>query len=81
MTEPNVIEIKLDRLIEEMRFQRSQTISIERRLREIDEFLKARVKQAEPPKPRRITGVTSHAILLVLGVIVGAAVIKVYFGV
>ena len=42
MTEssPNVIEIKLDRLIDDMRFLRSQIIAFDRRLNGIEAYLK-----------------------------------------
>jgi hypothetical protein len=43
MTEssPNVIEIKLDRLIDDMRFLRSQIIAFDRRLNGIEAYLKS----------------------------------------
>jgi hypothetical protein len=42
MTEssPNVIEIKLDRLIDDMRFLRSQIIAFDRRLKGVEAYLK-----------------------------------------
>jgi len=39
---PNVIEIKLDRLIDDMRLLRSQMIAFDRRLKEIEDHLKPR---------------------------------------
>jgi hypothetical protein len=36
VTSPNVIESKLDRLIDEMRFLRSQMIAFDKRLKEIE---------------------------------------------
>jgi hypothetical protein len=41
VSSPNVIEIKLDRLIDDMRFLRSQIIAFDRRLNGIEAYLKS----------------------------------------
>ena len=59
MTEssPNVIEIKLDRLIDDMRFLRSQTIAFDRRLSGIEAYL----KPSEPALRRRLNSLAQRA--------------------
>ena len=44
---PNVIEIKLDRLIDDMRLLRSQMIAFDKRLKEIEAYLKPNEQQPE----------------------------------
>src|SRR6516162_95999 len=48
----NVVELKLDRLIDEMRFLRSTTIAFDRRLRGIEAYLNPSERQPEA-NPRR----------------------------
>ena len=43
----NVVELKLDRLIDEMRFLRSTTIAFDRRLRGIEAYLNPSERQPE----------------------------------
>ena len=40
VSSPNAIEIKLDRVIDEMRFLRSQTLAFDKRLKGIEAYLK-----------------------------------------
>jgi hypothetical protein len=47
---PNVIEIKLDRLIDEMRFIKSQMIAFDRRLKGIEAYLKPSEPNEQQPK-------------------------------
>jgi hypothetical protein len=51
MTEssPNVIEIKLDRLIDDMRFLRSQIIAFDRRLNGVEAYLKPSEPSEQQP--------------------------------
>jgi len=48
VSSPNVIEIKLDRLIDDVRFLRSQMIAFDRQLKGIEASLKPR----EPPESK-----------------------------
>jgi hypothetical protein len=54
MTEssPNVIEIKLDRLIDDMRFLRSQIIAFDRRLNGIEAYLKPSEPSEQQPESK-----------------------------
>ena len=45
VSSPNVIEIKLDRLIDDMRLLRSQMIAFDRHLKGIEAYLKPSEKQ------------------------------------
>jgi hypothetical protein len=47
VSNPNVIEIKLDRLIDDMRLLRSQMIAFDRHLKEIEARLKTTEKQPQ----------------------------------
>ena len=47
VSSPNVIEIKLDRLIDDMRLLRSQMIACDRQLKEIEAYLKPGEQQPE----------------------------------
>jgi hypothetical protein len=49
VTSPNVIESKLDRLIDEMRFLRSQMIAFDKRLKEIEVPLLLRKLSGQQP--------------------------------
>jgi hypothetical protein len=47
VSSPNLIEIKLDRLIDDMRLLRSQMIAFDKRLKEIEAYLKPNEQQPE----------------------------------
>jgi hypothetical protein len=47
VSSPNVIEIKLDRLIDDMRLLRSQMIAFDKRLKGIEAYLKPNEQQPE----------------------------------
>ena len=47
VSSPNVIEIKLDRLIDDMRLLRSQMIAFDKRLKGIEAYLKPSEQQPE----------------------------------
>ena len=49
VSSPNVIEIKLDRLIDEMRFLKSHTIALDTRLRAIEAYLKPSEPSEQQP--------------------------------
>jgi len=48
----NVVELKLDRLIDEMRFLRSHTIAFDTRLREIEAYLKPSEPREQQPESK-----------------------------
>jgi hypothetical protein len=50
VSSPNVIEIKLDRLIDDVRFLRSQMIALNRHMLEIEAYLKASEPSEQHPK-------------------------------
>jgi len=47
VSSPNLIEIKLDRLIDDMRLLRSHMIAFDKRLKEIEAYLKPNEQQPE----------------------------------
>ena len=49
---PNVIEIKLDRLIDEMRFLRSHIIALNSHMHEIEAYLKASEPSEQQPESK-----------------------------
>ena len=86
MTEssPNVIEIKLDRLIDDMRFLRSQIIAFDRRLNGIEACLKPSEPSEQQPesksRPWFAAATTARTALFAVGAAVGAAWTKFYLG-
>jgi hypothetical protein len=61
---PNVIEIKLDRLIDDMRLLRSQMIGLDRQLKGIEAYLKRKEpseQQPESSKSRRWPAAAARA--------------------
>ena len=52
MSSPNMIEIKLDRLIDEMRFLKSQMIAFDRHLKGIEAYLKAGERSEQQPESK-----------------------------
>jgi hypothetical protein len=74
---PNVIEIKLDRLIDDMRLLRSQMIAFDRHLNGIEACLKPGEQQPDS-KPRPWFAAAANAttrtvlILFAVGVVTGA---------
>jgi len=80
---PNVIEIKLDRLIEDMRFLRSHMIAFDRRLNGIEAYLKPSEQQPESkftPWFAAAASATARMALFAIGAAVGAALTKLYLG-
>jgi hypothetical protein len=82
----NMIELKLDRLIEEMRFLKSHTIAFDKRLRGIEAHLKASEPSKRQPKSKftpwlaAATSATARTALFAVGAAIGAALTKVYLG-
>jgi hypothetical protein len=77
---PNVIEIKLDRLIDDMRLLRSQMIAFDKRLKGIEGCLKPGEQQPDT-KPRpwfaAAAGATARTVLILfaVGAATGAALL------
>ncbi len=80
---PNVIEIKLDRVIDEMRLLRSQMIAFERNLNGIEACLKPSEPREQQPKSKSRPWFAAAAsatartvsILFAVGVATGAALL------
>ena len=81
VSSPNVIEIKLDRLIDEMRFLKSHTIAFDARLRAIEAYLKPSEPSEQQPESKSRTWFLAAAsatartvlILFAVGAATGAA--------
>src|ERR687888_1473182 len=75
---PNAIEIKLERLIDDMRLLRSQLIAFERHLKGIETCLKPSEQQAES-KSRlwfaAAASATARTVLFAVGAATGAALL------
>jgi hypothetical protein len=70
---PNVIEIKLDRLIDDMRLLRSQTIAFDRQLKGIEAYLKPSEQPESQSRPWFAAAVRAGARTVLALVAVGAA--------
>ena len=81
-----LIELKLDRLIDEMRFLKSHTIAFDTRMRGIEAYLKASEPSDQQPESRSTPWVaaaasaTARTALFTIGAAVGAALTKLYLG-
>jgi hypothetical protein len=77
----NVIEIKLDRLIDDMRFLRSQIIAFDRRLNGIEAYLKSNEPSEQQPESKSrpwfaaAASATARAVLFAVGAATGAALL------
>jgi len=82
----NVVELKLDRLIEEMRFLRSHTIAFDTRLRAIEAYLKPSEPSEQQPDSKftpwlaAAASATARTALFAIGAAVGATLTKLYLG-
>jgi hypothetical protein len=77
---PNVIEIKLDRLIDDMRLLRSQMIAFDRNLKGIEARLKPSEPSEQQPESKwfaaaAIATARTLSILVAVGVATGAALL------
>jgi hypothetical protein len=81
VSSPNVIEIKLDRLIDDMRLLRSQMIAFDMHLKGIEAYLQAgeRSERRRESKSRPLfaaaASATARIALVVVGAAIGAAVL------
>jgi hypothetical protein len=79
----DMVELKLDRLIDEMRFLKSHTIAFGTRLRGIEAYLKPSEQQPEgkfTPWFAAAASATARTALFTVGAAVGAALTKLYLG-
>ena len=79
----NVVELKVDRLIDEMCFLKSHTIAFDTRLRGIEAYLKPSERQPESkstPWLAAAASATARTALFTIGAAVGAALTKIYLG-
>jgi len=82
----NMIEIKLDRLIDEMRFLKSHTIAFDTRMRGIEAYLKPSELSEQQPESKSTpllaaaASATARTALFGVGAAVGAALTKLYLG-
>ena len=82
----DVIELKLDRLIDDMRFLRSHTIALDTRLRGIEAYLKASEPSEQQPESKltpwltAAASATARTALFAVGVAVGATLTTLYLG-
>jgi hypothetical protein len=83
-TKLDMVEHKLDRLIDEMRFLKSRTIAFDTRLRAIEAYLK--LSEPSEQQPDRTpwlaatASATARTALFAIGVAVGATLTKLYLG-
>jgi hypothetical protein len=82
----DMIELKLDRLIDEMRFLKSHTIAFDTRLRGIEAYLRASELSERQPESKFTPWLaaaarpTARTALFAVGAAIGAALTKVYLG-
>ena len=78
VSSPNVTEIKLDRLIDDMRLLRSQMIAFDKHLKGIEAYLKPSEKQPKSksrPWFAAAASATARTVLVAGGAATGAAVL------
>ena len=81
VSSPNVIEIKLNRLIDDMRLLRSQMIAFDRRLDGIESYLKSSEPSEQQPEYKSrlwfaaAASATARAVLFAVGAATGAALL------
>ena len=71
VSSPNAIEIKLDRVIDEMRFLRSQMIAFDRHLKGIEAYLEPSEPSEQQPWFLAAASATARTVLILFAV--GAA--------
>ena len=82
----DMIELKLDRLIDEMRFLKSHTIAFDTRLRGIEAYLKSNEPSEQQPESKptpwfaAAASATARTALFAVGAAIGAVLTKLYLG-
>jgi hypothetical protein len=81
-----LIELKLDRLIDEMRFLKSRTIAFDTRMRGIEAYLKAREPSERQPESKitpwlaAAASTTARTAVFTVGAAIGVALTTLYLG-
>jgi hypothetical protein len=79
VSSPDMIEIKLDRLIDDMRLLRSQMIAFDRQLKGIEAYLKPREPSEQHPesksRPWFAAAARATAVLFAVGAATGAVLL------
>jgi hypothetical protein len=82
----DMIELKLDRLIDEMRFLKSHTIAFDTRMRGIEAYLKAREPSERQPESKitpwlaAAASTTARTAVFTVGAAIGVALTTLYLG-
>ena len=85
-TKLDMVEHKLDRLIDEMRFLKSRTIAFDTRLRAIEAYLKPTEPSEQQPDSKftpwlaAAASATARTALFAIGAAVGATLTTLYLG-
>jgi len=84
VSSPNVIEIKLDRLIDDVRFLRSQMIAFDRHLKGIEASLKPSEPSEQQPesksRPWFVAAATARTVLILFAVGAATSAALLYLG-
>ena len=84
VSSPNVIEIKLDRLIDDMRLLRSQMIAFDKRLKGIEAYLKPSEPSEQQSKSRpwfaAAASATARTVLILFAVGAATSAALLYLG-
>jgi hypothetical protein len=81
VTGPNLIEIKLERLIDDMRLLRSQMIAFDRHLKGLEAYLKPSEPSEQQPESKArawfvaAASATARTVLFAVGAATGAALL------
>ena len=82
----DMMELKLDRLIDEMRLLQSRTIAFDTRLRGIEAYLKPNEPSEQQPESKptpwlvAAASATARTALFAVGAAIGAALTRLYLG-
>jgi hypothetical protein len=82
----DMMELKLDRLIDEMRLLKSRTIAFDTRLRGIEAYLKPNEPSEQQPESKptpwlvAAASATARTALFAVGAAIGAALTRLYLG-
>ena len=82
----DMIELKLDRLIDEMRFLKARTIAFDTHLRGIEPYFKGSEPSERQPESKftpwlaAAASATARTALFAIGAAIGAALTKLYLG-
>ena len=84
VSSPNAIEIKLDRVIDDMRLLRSQMIAFDNRLKGIEAYLKPSEPSEQQPesksRPWFVAAATARTVLILFAVGAATSAALLYLG-